>query len=227
MLRADWSRIAHEGMEVMNPIPAAKLEAALGALGPVEGARAIDLGCGKGDLLARLEARGCSGVGVDLSGDLLAEARLRAPASTFVEADVTAFETSDRFDIAASIGSPATLEQLLGLVGGGGFVLYGEGYWRRAPSREYLEALGATEDELTDYDGLARAGRLVHAETASVEDFDRYEERWAANGEAYATAHPDEPGVEEFAAWIRNGRRRYLELGGRETLGFGVFVYRA
>ena len=36
---------------------------------------------------------------------------------------------------------------------------------------------------------------------------------------------PDEPGVDEFLAWIRNGRRRYVELGGRETLGFGLFLF--
>jgi hypothetical protein len=31
--------------------------------------------------------------------------------------------------------------------------------------------------------------------------------------------------VEDFLAWIRNGRRRYVELGGRETLGFGLFLF--
>jgi hypothetical protein len=227
MERADWSRVAHAGMEIMNPIPAGKLDEAVGALGDVAGARAIDLACGKGDLAGRLDDRSCAGLGIDLSPELLAEARRRAPGWHFVEGDVTAFETPERFDVAASLGGPASLEQLRALAAPGGHVLYGEGYWRRPPSQEYLEALGATEDELTDYETLAGAGELVHAVTASVEDFDRYEGRWAANGEAYAAAHPDEPGVDEFLAWIRNGRRRYLELGGRETLGFGLFVFRA
>jgi hypothetical protein len=26
--------------------------------------------------------------------------------------------------------------------------------------------------------------------------------------------------------WIRNGRRRYTELGGRDTLGFAVLLFR-
>jgi SAM-dependent methyltransferase len=141
MERADWSLIAHAGMEVMNPIPAEKLEEALDALGPGAGARAIDLGCGKGDLLARLSRRGFAGLGVDLSPGLLAEARLAAPESSFVEGDVTTFETAERFDVAASVGSPAKLEQLRELVVPGGHMLYGEGYWRRPETLASCEAL--------------------------------------------------------------------------------------
>jgi hypothetical protein len=61
---------------------------------------------------------------------------------------------------------------------------------------------------------------------ASVDDFDRYEGQWSANGECYAAAHPNEPGVDELLAWIRNGRHRYVDLGGRATLGYGLFPFR-
>ena len=99
-----------------------------------------------------------------------------------------------------------------------------------SPSDAYLAALDATRDELPDYAGLFAAAaehglEPRYAVTASTDDFDRYEWRWSLNGERYAAAHPDEPGVEEFLAWIRNGRRRYVELGGRETLGFGLFLF--
>jgi hypothetical protein len=110
-------------------------------------------------------------------------------------------------------------------------VLLGEGYWRRAPSAGFLDALGGTADELTDDAGIVAAGadlglRLQDAVTSSVEDFDRYESQWSLNGERYGAAHPDEQGVQELLAWIRNGRHRYLGLGGRETLGFGLFLFR-
>ncbi len=231
MNRADWSPIAHAGIDLMNPLSVAKVDQVIELLELEPGARVIDLGCGKGELLRRIAVRyAIRGVGVDLSRELLDEARLRAPELELIEADVTTFESSQSFDVAASLGSPATLAQLTSLVGPGGRVLYGEGYWRRPPSPEYLAALGAAEDELTDYDGVTSAGdefrlTLTHAVTASTDDFDRYEERWAENGERYAAAHPDEPGVDEFLAWIRNGRRRYVELGGRDTLGFGLFVF--
>jgi hypothetical protein len=85
---------------------------------------------------------------------------------------------------------------------------------------------------MADYTGTIRAGTELgltplYATTASVDDFDHYEWTWSLNGERYAAAHPDEPGVADFLAWIRNGRRRYVELGGRETLGFGLFVFGA
>jgi SAM-dependent methyltransferase len=215
----------------MNPLPSEKLEAALDALGVVNGSTTLDLGCGKAELAYRLEPRYVHGVGVDHSPELLAEARKRS-GWDFVEADATTFETDARFEIAASIGGPVTVERLRSFVEPGGYVLYGDGYWRQPPSNTYLEALGATEDELADYAGTIRRGEELgmtplYAVTASVDDFDRYEWSWASNGERYAAEHPDEPGVDEFLAWIRNGRRRYVELGGRDVLGFGLFLFRA
>ena len=232
MERADYSRIAHAGMEIMNPIPAEKLDAAIEALGSAEGERAIDLGCGKGDLLGRLSGRYAGGVGVDLSAELLAEARARAPGFEFVEADATAFETSGRFGLAASVGGPVLSRSSRRWSSRAGTSSGATGYWRQPPTPEYLEALGATEDDMADYAGTIRAGvelglTPLYATTASVDDFDRYEWTWSLNGERYAAAHPDEPGVDAFIAWIRNGRRRYVELGGRETLGFGLFVFGA
>ncbi len=237
MERADWSRIAHTGIDLMNPLPVAKLDEVLELLALEPGARVIDLGCGKGELLRRLAARyEIRGMGVDHSAALLDEARRRAPAGvTFVVADLTAFSTGARFDLAAALGASvggyrATLARLAGHVDPGGLVLLGEGYWRREPSDDYLAALEASRDELPDYPGLFAAAaehglEPRYAVTANTDDFDRYEWRWSMNGERYAAANPNEPGVDEFLAWIRNGRRRYIELGGREALGFGLFLF--
>jgi SAM-dependent methyltransferase len=229
--RADYTRIAHTGMAIMNPIPAAKLDEVLTLLDLPARGRVVDLGCGKGDLLGRIAARyDVEAVGIDRDEKLLAEA---PPGIKAIVADI---ETWNRgraaFDLVASVGSPAQLSSLAGLVRPGGLVLYGDGYWRREPSDEYLEALGATRDELEDYAGtIRRAAELgltpLYAVTASVDDFDRYEWSWSLNGERYAAEHPDEPGVGDFLDWIRAGRRRYLELGGRDTLGFGLFLFRA
>lgn len=231
MERADYTRIAHTGMAIMNPIPAAKLDEVIELLELPPRGRVVDLGCGKGDLLRRIAARyEVDAVGIDRDAQLLAEA---PPGINVIVADI---ETWNRgrgaFDLVASVGSPAQLASLAGLVRPGGLVLYGDGYWRQEPSAEYLDALGAGRGELDDYSGTIRRGEElgltpVYAVTASVDDFDRYEWSWSVNGERYAREHPGEPGLDGFLAWIRGGRRRYAELGGRDTLGFGLFLFRA
>lgn len=231
MERADYTRIAHAGMAIMNPVPAEKLDEVLELLDLPARGRVVDLGCGKGDLLARVAKRyEVDAVGIDRDAKLLAEA---PPGINVIVADI---ETWNRgrgaFDLVASVGSPASLASLAGLVRPGGLVLYGDGYWRSEPPDEYLESLGAARDELEDYAGTIRQGTVlglspVYAVTASVDDFDRYEWSWSLNGERYAAEHPHEPGVEDFVEWIRAGRRRYVELGGRDTLGFGLFLFRA
>ena len=49
--------IAHDGMDLMNPMPLTKLDEVIDvlALGPAP--RVLDLGCGKGELLRRIAAR--------------------------------------------------------------------------------------------------------------------------------------------------------------------------
>jgi SAM-dependent methyltransferase len=237
MDRADWTVVAHAGIDLMNPLTPAKLDEVIEVLALPAGARVLDLGCGKGELLKRLAARyEIRGIGVDRSPALLDEARRRAPGGvTYVVADLSAFATGAPFDLAASLGASvggyrATLERLARHLHPGGLALLGEGYWRADPSRAYLAALEAKRDEMPDYPGLFAAAaehglEPRYAVTASVDDFDRYEWRWSLNGERYAAAHAGEPGVDDFLAWIRNGRRRYVELGGRHTLGFGLFLF--
>jgi 2-polyprenyl-6-hydroxyphenyl methylase/3-demethylubiquinone-9 3-methyltransferase len=53
----------------------ARLRAIRGALGPLNGRRVLDLGCGKGRFAARLRAEGARVVGLDLSAAMLASAR--------------------------------------------------------------------------------------------------------------------------------------------------------
>lgn len=119
-------------------------------------------------------------------------------------------------------GFPAALEALRAL---GPVVLYGEGFWQRPPSEDFLAALGgASVDELPDLDGLRAAIRsagfeIVHESFASERDWARYEETLAANAEQHAS-----PDALAYARGIRN--RRALP-GGTDTLGFGLFVLRS
>ena len=112
-------------------------------------------------------------------------------------------------------------------------MLLGDGYWRREPSDEYIAAAGRDprpDERPWPHDAgqpeSALGLELVASVPSSDEDWAAYEGAWADNGERYAAANAGEPGVAEFLAWIRNGRHRYLELGGRETLGFVLLLFR-
>jgi SAM-dependent methyltransferase len=60
------------------------------------GARVLELGCGRGDLLAALEP--AAGVGVDLSGEMVARARERHPHLRFIQADAHDLPLEGPFD---------------------------------------------------------------------------------------------------------------------------------
>jgi SAM-dependent methyltransferase len=61
---------------------------ALAALPLERGARVLDIGCGVGDVAARLAARGVDVLGIDSNVAMLAAARARYPHVRFEEADV-------------------------------------------------------------------------------------------------------------------------------------------
>ncbi|MDX6520580.1 MAG: hypothetical protein QOF08_1185 [Gaiellales bacterium] len=228
MERQDWSRTAHAGIEFMGPYDAGSLGRLFAGVALPAGAGVLDLSCGKGALLAWLARRGpISGIGIDLVA-----CDREIPGVELRQGDATALGAGDgSYDLVCSVGSVSGLSDLAPWARPGGLVLLGDGYWRRPPSEQYLAALGASRDQMDDLATLTATGEplgleLLATVASSDEDWAAYEGAWAENGERYAAAHPDEPGVDEFLAWIRNGRHRYLELGGRDTLGFVLLLFR-
>jgi SAM-dependent methyltransferase len=224
------SRIAHVGLPFANPMSEAAVDAALVAMPLPARPRILDSGCGSGEMLLRALRlhRGARGLGVDLDADAIADARQRAVdlAAEFEVRDAATVEGA--FDGVINVGSshvhggfPAALETLRGLAP---VVLYGEGFWRRPPSEEFLASLGgATEDELADLDGLraavgAAGFEVVQESRASDGDWARHEEDTAANAERH--------GSPESFAYGRRIRERRALPGGTDTLGFALFVLR-
>lgn len=60
------------------------------------GQRVLEIGCGRGDLLAALKPS--FGMGIDFSGEMLAQARQRHPGLTFVQADAHELALDQTFD---------------------------------------------------------------------------------------------------------------------------------
>jgi len=228
MDRAAISRIAHGDLSLYNPLAEADLDEAIELLDLAPGARVLDVACG-GEVLRLIAKRwDVDATGYDADSELIERARRRLPEATFVAAEEP---PPGPFELAVCIASshalggfPEALGHLRELAAPGGQVLLGEGYWRREPTPEYLDALGgATADELADYGGLLAAAQgagltPLWSCAASERDWDRYEWTQVLNAER----HGAEPLRERAAA----ARRRLALPGGRETLGFALILLR-
>lgn len=222
------SRIAHAGLAFAHPMSDEAVDAAIAALPLGADPLILDAGCGSGEMLVRALRRHtpARGLGVDLDGDGLAEAR-RAAAGLTARFELRDAATIDgRFDAVINVASshalggfPAALERLRAL---GPVVLYGEGFWRRSPSEAFLTALGgASADELSDraglHDAIGRAGfAILHEWLAGDADWACYEGTLAANAERH--------NAPETLAYAQRIRDRRALPGGTDTLGFALLV---
>jgi trans-aconitate methyltransferase len=73
-------------------------ESLIELLAPQPGECILDLGCGSGQLTARIASSGAAVIGLDRSAEMIAEARKNAPALEFRVADAANFEIEPRVD---------------------------------------------------------------------------------------------------------------------------------
>ena len=199
-------------------------------------ARVLDVGCGRGELLARIAARHpVRTEGVEPAREWAAAARERVDVVHEAPLDELDLERG-AYDLVACVASShafgswrAALRGLARLARPGGLGLVGEGFWRRPPSAGYLERLGgASAGELpAGLEALRAAARtagwaVLEAAVASDADWAAYEETLIANGEAALAATPD-PGLR---AWVDAARARWEGDGGRDTMGFALLTLR-
>ena len=242
-LRFRFSAIAHAEMSIWNPLAGSTLNEAIEEMRLPPGSRVLDLGSGRGEALRRVVERfDLHGVGVDRSPYAVAQARaasmdLKHGTLELLEADALAYQPEVPFDAVLALGPgwehesfQALLRQVYGLVVPGGLLLLADGYWRAEPTAAYLALLGATRQEMgTHAEHIRQAIELgltpLWAATATTRDWDRYEWRYLGSVERWAAEHPADPHRDEFLRLAREGRDRYL-AGGREQLGFGIYLFR-
>jgi len=198
----------------------------------------IDVGCGAGELLARVKARhGARTEGIEPAPEW-AQAARAAGVDVVHEAQFTDVTLElGGYDLVSCLASSHAVgpwaDALSGLAAlaraDGGLGLVGEGFWRREPSAGYLEALGgASADELPlGLEGLEAGARaagweVVDTAVASDADWKAYEETLIVNGEA-ALEDEDDPVLRE---WVEAARARWEHPDGRDTMGFALLTLR-
>ncbi len=239
-----FSAIAHREHDYCNPMSAAKIERLLDLLPLVESSRVLDLGCGRAELALRIIERfGSQVVAIDNSSLMLDAARERAQWTGALgrlhldNMDIRHFAADpETFQLTVYLGAGgidgglgAACRKLKGWTQPGGYVLIGEGYWKRKAPSEYLAVLNGGEFGYVDHRGNVQAGidaGLVpmHAAVASDDEWDEYEWKYARSIERYVREQPDDPDAAAMLERIRRWRDAYLRWG-RDTLGFGAYLF--
>ncbi|MEZ6014728.1 MAG: methyltransferase domain-containing protein [Planctomycetota bacterium] len=206
-----------------SPAPLARVLEVIQRLQDAPLARVLDVGCGTGELLAALAARGAQAVGIELDEGLARAARLVAPGARIEARDAGAAPLPDGFDLVACLGAshafgagPGALTSaavaLAAAAKPGGYVLVGEGFQRQPLPAEYAAFLGEPNGiERTHAENVLELERhgldVVHAITASEAEWDEFE--WDFYRRRGQRVWRD--------AWLRSGRA---------TMGFGVYLAR-
>ncbi len=205
------------------------------------GERAVDLGCGWGELLLRAveTAPGSTGDGVDTDPELLDRgrqaARERNAAVTFHEADAASWDGTD-YDVAISIGSShawpgGTADALAALhrsLKPGGRAIFGEGFWERPPTAAALDVLQvgphlvSSLPELVDQ-CVAAGFRPLLVSTATRDEWEVFESRYCGGMERWLFANTDHPDADSVRTAVDTHRAGWLH-GYRDVLGLAYLV---
>ena len=115
----EWATMAARGENVHGE--ADLVEWLAGARAPGGPAPSVlDAGCGTGRVAIELARRGFDVVGADLDGDMLSQARAKAPDLAWVEGDLATVDLGRRFDVIVAAGNvivfvaPGTEAMVLG-----------------------------------------------------------------------------------------------------------------
>ena len=94
--QARFDALADDGVDVHGEATFVR------SLGP---ASVLDAGCGTGRVAIELARHGVDVVGVDVDDSMIAEARRRAPALSWVRADLASFDLGRHFDVVVLAGN--------------------------------------------------------------------------------------------------------------------------
>jgi SAM-dependent methyltransferase len=234
----------HTCHTVCNPMSSEKLDELLARLDLKDGAAVIDIGCGKGEILARLAERyKISGVGVDISPYFVKDAekklKERVPGALvkILNMDGADYRPDRLFDLSMCVGASwvyqgykGTLAALKAMTKPGGLILAGEPYWIKEPDEAYLAAEEFTRDMFGTHHDNVLAGEAegllpLYTLVSNQDDWDRYEGLQWYSAAKFARDNPDDADIKEILERIAHQRTNYLRWG-RNTVGWAMYLFR-
>lgn len=237
----DIADISHSRLTFKSPLSAGHAARLVEAVRPLDGAHVLDLGCGRGELLAHLVAAApdASGVGVDTHAAAIGHARAAAAAWGLAgRVDLTVADAATHTgtgDVVVCLGARhawtdtrRALEVLRARLRPGGRLLFGEAFWERPPTPGELSGLGADSDELGSLPDLVDLAldtgyRMLDLSVAGGEEWDAFESGWCAGLEHWLLGNPEHPDAPEVRRAVDEHRSGWLR-GYRGVLGFAYLV---
>jgi ubiquinone/menaquinone biosynthesis C-methylase UbiE len=235
-----YDSVVHLALHYCSPLNNEMVDEITDLMKLTPGKHVIDIGCAKSEILIRMANR-CQvkAFGIDPS-PLFIEASHKQIADRVPAADITLYHTApagftpdpDGYDAAMCINSSElygsyehALQEIARMTKPGGMVLMGDYYWRKKPDVELSEFL-VNQDYMSAIEtGMKQGLTPLFASVCTQVDLDRY--IWMQNysAEQYVLEAANDPDVAPILARVRMMRSLYVEYG-RETLGFGLFLFR-
>ena len=147
-----WGKKPEDWAQIQEATGIAGYEYVLDWLGPLSNVQLLDIGCGSGVFCDLAKKKGADVVGIDATGELLAEAKKRAPAISFLEGDMESLPFPDHsFDVVCGFNSFQYAENIAAAFAEAKRVLKEDGWlvvmiWGNKEDCEaasYLKALGS------------------------------------------------------------------------------------
>lgn len=236
--------IGYAGDAFGTPVSASRFDALLDQTDLKAGDHALDLGCGHGQAALRLAGRGLRVRAVERHASVAEAAARRTAAASPGSIPVVVGEarevlsTPTRYRLVMAVGAgrlvgreARPVDTLLALARAaepGGWVLWGETFWRAPPSARLqlvADAAGAYGSHAEHVAAGVQAGLTsTAAQESTLAEWDDYVFRYAAAFERHAHAHPNDPDAHALLERARAWRDLYLQEA-RAVMGFGLYLF--